>query len=126
MTKILIRRNIGIEDSRRLALVKLHTTKFVSGELVQALYRTGTGKIDTLLALGIGNGTGEDYYKLISAGGIDIIEDIVTSLPDVSALTHQERYIWKNEGTYFEVYKDPSTDSRLLDKGNRGEEIFLC
>ena len=127
MTKILIRRNIGIEDSRRLALVKLHTTKFVSGELVQALYRTGTGKIDTLLALGIGNGTGEDYYKLISAGGIDIIEDIVTSLPDVSALTHQERYIWKNEGTYFEVYKDPSTDSRLLDKLEGTEERkYFC
>lgn len=127
MTKLQIRRNIGIEDSRRLGLIKLHSTTFIPGELVQTLYRTEDGGVDTLLALGISHGQGEDHYKLISSGGINVIEDIVESLPDISNLTHQERYIWKNEGSWFEVYKDPQTNSRLLNKLEEPKEYrYYC
>lgn len=49
---------------------------------------------DTILALGVWEGYGEDKYKIISLGGLVVVTDVVEEIPDVTSLAHNELYIY--------------------------------
>lgn len=97
--QIKISRSKYIERDRSTARLRLNQHEFVVGEPVMVRYFTNSSQTetDTIFALGIKDGTGEGCYQIISLGGLDLIRDVVTELPDVSLLVHGELYLYKDE-----------------------------
>ena len=85
-----------IEESRAVAVIRLNERGFLKGEVVMLNYKKDPDKktdIGTLVAIGIKDGTGEDCYRIISAGGSVVVRKVVESLADVSSLVHNELYL---------------------------------
>ena len=93
---IQIARSKYIEESRAIAELRLRYRAFRKGELVMLNYykdqdvRTNIG---VLVAIGIGDGTGEQYFRVLHGGGSVTVRR-VGYLPDVSRLVHGEVYVW--------------------------------
>ena len=107
--QIKISRSKYIERDRSIARLRLNQHEFVVGEPVMVRYysKPDQSEIDTIFALGIKEGVGEDCYQVISLGGLDLVRDVVTELPDVSLLVHGELYLYKDEeGVWNYVYED--------------------
>ena len=49
----------------------------------------------------------KDCYKIISLGGLELVRNVVTELPDVSALVHGELYLYEDQssGKWYYVYE---------------------
>lgn len=91
-----IARDSQIEESRKAGLLFLSTTaKHLVGQQWQVRYYKDEDRteIDTIVAIGIKNGTGSDCYRVISYGVKSSIIAITDTLPDVSELVHGEVYI---------------------------------
>lgn len=93
---IRISRNQNIAKDRSIAILKLNKLTHYEGQPVMVKYWSNSGKIDTLLALGIKDGIGEDCYKIISLSGLELVRGVVNTLPDVSLLVHGELYLYRN------------------------------
>ena len=98
---IKISRSKYIEEDRHIAWMRLNMAQHYVGQPIMVRYYVDAEKTqtDTLYAIGIKNGIGEDCYKVISLGGLNIITDVVYELPDVSDLTHGELYLYKDPDT---------------------------
>ena len=97
---IQISRNRNVARDRSIAVLKLNKLTHLIGQPVMVKYFSEPGisnKIDTLFALGIKNGVGEDCYKIISLSGLDLVRDVVNYLPDISQLIHGELFIYQDE-----------------------------
>lgn len=106
--QIKISRSKYIERDRSIARLRLNQHEFVVGEPVMVRYFTNSNQTetDTIFALGIKNGIGEECYQVISLGGLDLVRDVVTELPDVSLLVHGELYLYKdNDSIWNYVYE---------------------
>ena len=102
---IRISRNQNIANDRSIAILKLNKLTHYEGQPVMVKYWSESGKVDTLLALGIKDGIGEDCYKIISLSGLDLVKDVVSTLPDISLLIHNELYLYRDpEGIWNYVY----------------------
>lgn len=111
-TTIQISRSRYIEVDRATALLRLDQHYFYPGEPVEVRYSVtnpnGQGtEVDTILAVGISEGYGKDNYKVMSLGGLELVQDVVTELPDVSALIHGEIYLYQDpkDEVWYYVYK---------------------
>lgn len=106
--KIQISRSKYIETDRHIAWMRLNMCNHLVGQPVMVRYYVDEDQTetDTLFAIGIKNGIGEDCYKVISIGGLNIITGILYELPDVSALTHGELYLYQDSETktWYYVY----------------------
>lgn len=125
--QIKISRSKHIERDRNVARLRLNQHEFVVGEPVMVRYYLDKEQteIDTLFALGIKNGTGEDCYKIISLGGLNIIRKVMDELPDVSLLVHGELYLCKNEdGVWSYIYEEDGV--RKIKPISGGPFIFHC
>lgn len=98
---IKIARDKVIEESRMAAILFLNYQTHLEGREWQVrYYRDETQTtIDTLVAIGIRNGTGSECYRVISYGTATPVI-ISETLPDVSDLAHGEIYITKVEGVW--------------------------
>lgn len=104
---IRISRNQNIARDRSIAILKLNRLTHYEGQPVMVRYYSNPNnrKVDTLLALGIKNGIGEDCYKIISLSGLDLVRGVVKTLPDISLLIHGELFLYVNpEGVWNYVY----------------------
>jgi hypothetical protein len=126
---IQISRDQYIEQSRAIAILKLNDKKFHKGELVMQNYykdkdfRTDIG---VLIAIGVDEGVGEDYYRLLSAGGTVMVRSVTDVIPDVSSLVHNELYIYKNpDEKWMYVYKKEDESDRTLEEITGGPYIFV-
>nr|DAV58531.1 MAG TPA: hypothetical protein [Bacteriophage sp.] len=82
--------------------------------------------IGTLVAIGIKDGTGEDCYRIISAGGSVVVRKVVESLADVSSLVHNELYIYKDpDNKWYYVYKPENEANRRIELITGGPYIFV-
>ena len=122
-----------IAESRQIALLHLmEDVTHVVGQPVMISYYKNSQKteIDTIVAIGIGNGKGKNCFKVITTGQFILIWDIVYSLPDVSSLVHGEVYlyndrtakiwymVYSNEGVYRKIEpitEEPKFYIRLTD-----------
>lgn len=107
--QIKISRSKYVERDRSIAILRLNQHEFVIGEPVMVRYYADEKQteIDNIFALGVKNGVGENCYQIISLGGLDLVRDVVTELPDVSLLVHGELYLYQDENNIWNyVYED--------------------
>lgn len=122
---IRISRNRNVAENRAVAILKLNKITHYVGQPVMVKYYAATDKIDTILALGIKDGIGEDCYKLISLGGLELIRDVVTDLPDVSLLVHGELYLYQDETNAWNYVYEVDSE-RIVEKiENLSPTVFV-
>lgn len=118
-----------VEESRAVAVIRLNERGFLKGEVVMLNYKKDPDKktdIGTLVAIGIKDGTGEDCYRIISAGGSVVVRKVVESLADVSSLVHNELYIYKDpDDKWYYVYKPENEANRRIELITGGPYIFV-
>jgi hypothetical protein len=118
-----------VEGSRAVAVIRLNERGFLKGEVVMLNYKKDPDKktdIGTLVAIGIKDGTGEDCYRIISAGGSVVVRKVVESLADVSSLVHNELYIYKDpDNKWYYVYKPENEANRRIELITGGPYIFV-
>lgn len=118
-----------VEESRAVAVIRLNERGFLKGEVVMLNYKKDPDKktdIGTLVAIGIKDGTGEDCYRIISAGGSVVVRKVVESLADVSSLVHNELYIYKDpDNKWYYVYKPENEVNRRIELITGGPYIFV-
>lgn len=107
-TLIQISRSQYVEVDRSIAILRLDQHLFEVGEPVQVRYYLDEEQteIDTILAMGIRKGYGKDCYRILSLGGLELVRDVVSELPDVSSLVHGEVYLYQNplDAKWYYVY----------------------
>lgn len=90
-----------IQPNKASALIVLGTTRITDGELYKIRYINSFGHLDCLVALGIGDGIGPDYYTILSDRGTFLVSSIVSSLPDISEAVFGAVYLLVNgEGVW--------------------------
>ena len=94
MSLIRIHRNSQTIDNRSVAIAKLNEIAHYAGQPVMTKYIAESGKIDTILSIGIKDGIGSDCYKVISLGGLELVHNVVTELP--SELNPGEIFLYQN------------------------------
>lgn len=108
-TLIQISRSQYIEKDRSIAILRLDQHLFEIGEPVQVRYYLDEEQteVDTILAMGIRKGYGKDCYKVMSLGGLELVRDVVSELPDVSDLSHGEVYLYQDpaDSKWYYVYE---------------------
>lgn len=120
-----ISRDARIEESRKDGLIFLNTkAKHLTGQQWQVRYYRDSDRteIDTIVAIGVKNGTGSDCYRVISYGVESSIVAITNTLPDVSDLIHGEVYIVNLEGLWY--YVTETDDTRRLDLITGGPYVY--
>jgi hypothetical protein len=127
-TKIKLSRGAYTEDSREIAILHLDLRDFSPGEAAIVNYYTDETKtnIDTVFAVGVKSGKGRDKYRIISAGQFIVVWDVVTILPDVSKLAHDELYLYHdtNNDTWQLVYAEDNT--RVTSPIPAIAQTYLC
>lgn len=125
-TNIRISRSKYIERDRGIAILRLNLAQHLVGQPVMVRYYVDEEQTetDTLFAIGIKDGVGEDCYKVISLGGLNLVSDVVNELPDVSALTHGELYLYQDpeDKAWYYVYE--VDNERQLEKITGGPYTF--
>ena len=137
--KIQITRGAHIEISRDIAYLNLtRNHRFSKGEIVMMQYykqpdvRTD---VSVLMAIGVGEGTGEEFFRIIEAGAQVPVRKVAIgneNLPDTSLLEHGEIYVWygdadlrDDEEEFAWYYVDRPETSRRIRRITEGPFIFL-
>lgn len=123
--KIRISRSMYVERDRSIAILRLNQCEHLIGQPVMVRYYTDDShtETDTVLAIGIQNGVGEDCYKVISLGGLVLVRNVVQTPPDVSQLTHGEIYLCPDEnGVWSYMYEEGGV--RQIENITGGPFIF--
>ena len=112
---IRLARDRVIEDSRQEAILFLNAQNQIVGQQWQVRYYRDEDQteIDTLVAIGVRNGTGSECYRIISYGTATAIVSITETLPDASQMTNGEIYIIKIDGIW--NYVTLTDDTRQFD-----------
>ncbi len=116
-TKLKFSRCREVMSDRDTALIHLESREFTAGEPVLISYYDAlSARINTLMAVGIGEGIGKDFYRLITLGQFELVWGVGTELPDVSSLVHNEVYLYKdiNTGIWYYV-SAPDGRTRILE-----------
>ena len=94
---IRISRNKNIASDRNIAILKLNRIYHKVGQPVMVKYYTDQKTVDTVFALGTGDGIGESFYKVISLGGLELVSGVyINDRPDVVDLSHGELYLYRD------------------------------
>lgn len=88
------------------ALVVLNTLTIQEGEILKINYYTETGKIDSLIAIGVKSGVGPSCYTLVSDQSIPVITSILDYRPDVSDMVSGAIYLYNDSrsNNYLKFY----------------------
>lgn len=106
---IRLNRSQYIERDRSIAILRLNQCQHYVGQPVQVRYYTDDNQteVDAVIAIGIDNGIGQDYYKVLSLGGLMLVRNVVSDPPDVSQLTHGEIYLCPDSnGVWSYMYEE--------------------
>lgn len=96
-TKIIqFSRSRYIERDRTIAVLRLNDAYHRIGQPQVVRYYDANGDIDSIFAIGIKEGTGEDCYKIVSLGGVQVVRNVVYNPADVVEVVHGETYIYYN------------------------------
>ena len=129
-TIIRISRSRNIESSSANAILALDNFQNIIGQPVMVRYYKDSTQteIDTIVAIGVRNGTGRESYRILYAGTTkSLVNDVWTvagEAPDVSLLAHGELYIIKNgDGVWCYCYA--VNDRRYIEPITGGPYTFL-
>ena len=129
-TIIRISRSKNIEASANNALLALDNFQNIVGQFVMVRYYKNPNhtEIDTLVTIGIQNGTGRESYKIVYIGDVKtLVNEIWTTpgtAPDVSLLAHGELYIIRNENNVW-CYCYAVNDRRYIEPITGGPYVYL-
>ena len=123
---IRIARSGVIKDTRKDAILFLNKCNHLIGQEWQVRYYTSEEQIeiDTVVAIGVKNGTGSDCYRVISYGTRTAIVSVTDTLPDVSELVHGEVAIVNIDGIW--NYVTVSDNTRHFDVITGGPYVYYC
>lgn len=122
---IRVARDRIIENSRKNAILFLDLQNFLVGQQWQVRYYRDESQteIDTLVAIGVKDGTGSECYRVLSYGTATPVVSITETLPDVSELVHGELYIIKVDGRW--TFCMVTDDTRRFDPITGGPYSFF-
>ena len=127
--KIQLSRGEFIEESRAIAVLRLNEREFAEGEVAIINYYKNADlrtNIGTLVALGVTAGKGVEHYRILSTGDTVLVRNVVSQLPDVSALVHGEVYVYVDpDEVWYYVYKNSYEDERSITPITGGPFVFL-
>ena len=123
---IRIARSGIIKDNRKDAILFLDKCNHLVGQEWQVRYYCDDEQIeiDTVVAIGVKNGTGSDCYRVISYGTRTAIISVTETLPDVSELVHGEIAIVKVDDEW--NYVTVQDNTRHFDKIVGGPYVYYC
>ena len=113
---IQISRNRNVARDRSIAILKLNKINHLVGQPMMVKYFAEPGisnKIDTLFALGIKNGIGEDCYKIISLSGLELIRGVSKVIPDISQLVHGELYLYQDKNNIWNYVYEENNERKI-------------
>lgn len=126
-TKIIqFSRSRYIERDRTIAVLRLNDAYHRIGQPQVVRYYDENGDVDSIFAIGIKEGTGEDCYKIISLGGVQVVRDVVYDPADVVEVVHGETYIYYNTAEkkgYYIFLNDK--DTREFIQITKTQEIYV-
>ena len=117
-SKIKFSRCREVMSSRAAALLHLGDREFTRGEPVIVNYYEDTSansSINTIMAVGVKTGRGKDCFRIITLGQYEIIWGVVDVLPDVSALVHDELYLYKDSNDLWYYVSAPDGVTRIIE-----------
>lgn len=91
-------------------------------------YYTDQKTVDTVFALGTGDGIGESFYKVISLGGLELVSGVyINDRPDVVDLSHGELYLYRDSDLIWNyVYlPDGEVDRVTIPITNLAPTVFV-
>lgn len=126
-TKIIqFARSRYIERDRTIAVLRLNDAYHRVGQPQVVRYYDANGDIDSVFAIGIKEGIGEDCYKIVSLGGVQVVRDVVYDPADVAEVVHGETYIYYNSSQkkgYYIFLNDK--DIREFVEITKSQEIYV-
>lgn len=114
----------NIQPNKSSALIALGIMRMTEGEIYKIQYINSFGQIDCLVALGIGDGVGPDYYTIISDGSEFLVNKIVTSLPDISDAVFGSVFLLTTEDGLWRCHISP--DHVWAKEKIEGDHIVTC
>ena len=115
-TKVRFSRCREIMSSRSEAIIHLEEKEFIAGEPVLVNYFEDTNaSINTIMAVGIKDGTGLDCFRIITLGQYEIVWGVGRQLPDVSSLVHDELYLYQDPNGLWYYVSAPDGITRTLE-----------
>ena len=103
-------------SSRSEAIIHLEEKEFIAGEPVLVNYFEDTNaSINTIMAVGIKDGTGLDCFRIITLGQYEIVWGVGRQLPDVSSLVHDELYLYQDPNGLWYYVSAPDGITRTLE-----------
>lgn len=124
ITKVRIARCSEIMGDRISAIIHLDNYNHVFGQPVMVRYYKEDGNIDTITAIGVKTGQGQDCYSIISTGERKIVADVLDVLPDVTTLIYNIPYISKVDDVWYLVSIDETGTTRTLNEMTDGEIFY--
>ena len=123
---IRIARSSVIKDTRKDAILFLDKCNHLIGQQWQVRYYSNEeqSEIDTVVAIGVKNGTGNDCYRVISYGTRTAIVSVTDIIPDVSELAHGEVAVVKIDDEWY--YVTVTDNTRHFDKITGGPYVYYC
>ena len=119
--KIQFSRGRDIVENRSIAIIQLNElVSHLPGQPVLVRYYRDEadhqGEVDSILAVGIAAGIGEDKYRIVDFGGKTLIRGVSYEIPDVSKLVHSEVYLWWNDedNVWCYVWKNEDSPERII------------
>jgi len=107
-----------VMSSRDAALRHLGAKEFTRGEPVIVNYYEDSSvnsSINTIVAVGIRNGIGKDCFRVVTLGQYEIVWGVVKELPDVSALVHNELYLYQDPRGMWYYVSAPDGITRAIE-----------
>ena len=125
ITRIQISRCSSIFNNRLAALLHLNEYTHAPGKPVMVRYIDESGKIDTITAIGVRSGIGQDCYSIVSYGQEGAIGGVFyDELPDVSLLIHDIPYLAPIDGVWRMFCIDESKTQRQIRELVEGDKFF--
>lgn len=107
------------------AIIHLDNYNHVFGQPVMVRYYKEDGSIDTITAIGLRTGQGQDCYSIISTGEREIVADVLDVLPDVTTLIYNIPYLSRIDDVWYLVSIDEETGTtRTLREIEDGEMFY--
>ena len=118
-------RREAVHKNKSSALVVLNTLSWKEGEFLSIKYQTPTGKIDSMVGVGLKDGVGSDCYTLISDRSIPCITAILNYIPDISEMITGSIFIFNDPGSN-EYWKCYHREGELVKEEITESFYFTC
>ncbi|MCF0116093.1 MAG: hypothetical protein HUJ56_12155, partial [Erysipelotrichaceae bacterium] len=125
-------------ENKASALIWLNIQSFSEGEIKIVGYKIGETRKDIMMAVGIANGMGPDFYRVIIDKGVLVVAEVLDYMPDPYYVALNQRYLVRDtdgllylirrhqtEGGTIIIDKTKVEDKTLVVEATTGD-IYIC